>query len=303
MGGVVKSVTGALGGKAPKAASQNPNAFMKPFGFTSPLYDTQINIDKDQSNFGIENTGDPRLAGIMNRQLDAVDPLLQLQLQELQNRPADFNYNFDPAQATQSYFNAGMDVLNPVFAQQQNQLQNNLFGSGRMGLMLSGDAAGAGTGGGMVNPDAFGLAKGQGQAMTDLYSGSRAAAMQEGNQLFNQSLSAFQQNEANRQNYLQQLGVGQSGMLNQALGLDEQSRNAALAALKMEQIRGGMVSGTPYGGGTAGTKGLLQAGAEAYLASGGGFSNPFASAGGHVGNTTFNANDYGVYGKDPRVIR
>ena len=261
MGGVVKSVTGALGGKAPKAATQNPNAFMKPFGFTSPLYDTQISIDKDQSNFGIENTGDPRLAGIMNRQLDAVDPLLQLQLQELQNRPADFNYNFDPAQATQSYFNAGMDVLNPVFAQQQNQLQNNLFGSGRMGLMLSGDAAWAGTCGGIVNPDAFGLAKGQGQAMTDLYSGSRAAAMQEGNQLFNQSLSAFQQNEANRQNYLQQLGVGQSGMLNQALGLDEQSRNAALAALKMEQIRGGMVSGTPYGGGTAGTKGLLQAGA------------------------------------------
>ena len=196
-----------------------------------------------------------------------------------------------------------MDVLNPVFAQQQNQLQNNLFGSGRMGLMLAGDAAGAGTGGGMVNPDAFGLAKGQGQAITDLYSGSRAAAMQEGNQLFNQSLSGFQQNEANRQNYLQQLGVGQSGMLNQALGLDEQSRNAALAALKMEQIRGNMVGGTPYGGGTAGTKGLLQAGAEAYLAGGGGFSNPFASAGGHVGNTNYNANNYGVYGKDPRVIR
>ena len=258
MGGAVKSVTSALGGKAPKAAKQNPNAFMKPFGFTSPLYDTQINIDKDQSNFSVENTGDPRLAGIMNTQLDAVDPLLQLQLQELQNRPAEFNYNFDPAQATQSYFNAGMDVLNPVFAQQQNQLQNNLFGSGRMGLMLAGDAAGAGTGGGMVNPDAFGLARGQGQAMTDLYSGSRAAAMQEGNQLFNQSLSGFQQNELNRQNYLQQLGAGQSGMLNQALGLDQNSRDATLAALQMEQIRGGMVAGTPYGGATAGSKGFLQ---------------------------------------------
>tara|TARA_R110000822_G_scaffold170340_1_gene310237 strand:- start:3618 stop:4520 length:903 start_codon:yes stop_codon:yes gene_type:complete len=291
------SITSSLLGSKPKAPKQNQAGFLRPFGFTSPLYDTQLSIDEDQSNFGIENTGDPRLAGIMNRQLDAVDPLLQLQLQELQNRPANFNYNFDPTQATQSYFNAGMDVLNPVFAQQQNQLQNNLFGSGRMGLMLAGDAAGAGAGGGMVNPDAFGLARGQGQAMTDLYSGSRAAAMQEGNQLFNQSLSGFQQNEANRQNYLQQLGVGQSGMLNQALGLDEQSRNAALQALQMEQIRGSMVAGTPYGGGTPGSKGLLQAGAGAYLASGGGFSNPFAGAGGQgeVATTRYNNQGGAMY--------
>jgi hypothetical protein len=191
----------------------------------------------------------------MNRQLDAVDPLLQLQIQELQNRPANFNYNFDPAQATQGYFDAGMNVLNPIFAQQQNQMQNNLFGSGRLGLMLAGDAAGAGAGTGMVNPDAFGLARGQGQAMTDLYANSRAAAMQEGDQMFNQSLKGYQQNELARQNYLQQLGVGQSGMLNQALGIDEQSRNAALQALGMEQIRGNMISGTPYGGGTPGKRG------------------------------------------------
>ena len=67
----------AMGGKSPKAAEQNTAGFLRPFGFTSPLYDTQISINEDQSNFGITNTGDPRLAGIMNRQLDAVDPLLQ----------------------------------------------------------------------------------------------------------------------------------------------------------------------------------------------------------------------------------
>ena len=155
-------------------------------------------------------------------------------------------------------------------------MQNNLFGSGRLGLMLAGGASGAGAGSGMVSPDAFGLARGQGQAMTDLYANSRAAAMQEGDQMFNQSLSGFQQNEANRQNYLQQLGVGQAGMLNQAFGIDEQSRNAALQALEMEQIRGNMVSGTQYGGGTSGSKGMLQSGLEAYMSGGGTFSNPFA---------------------------
>ena len=59
-------------------------------------------------------------------------------------------------------------------------------------------------------------------------------------------------------------------MLNQALGLDEQSRNAALKALEMEQIRGNMISATPYGGGSPGQKGLLQSGTEAFLGSAGG---------------------------------
>ena len=260
-------ISKAIFGSEPKAAKQNTAGFLRPFGFTSPLYDTQISIDEDQGNFGITNTGDPRLTGILNTQLDAVDPLLRLQIEELKNRPDEFGYSFDPAKATEGYFNAGMDVLNPAFEEQQIQMQNNLFGSGRLGLMMAGGASGAGAGSGMVSPDAFGLARGQGQAMTDLYANSRAAAMQEGNQLFNQSLQGFQQNEANRQNYLQQLGVGQSGMLNQAMGIDEQSRNAALQALQMEQIRGNMVAGTPYGGGTPGSKGLLQSGAEAFMGS------------------------------------
>ena len=291
-------ITSGLFGSKPKANKQNTAGFLRPFGFTSPLYDTQIGIDEDQKNFSVTNTGDPRLTGIMNRQLDAVDPLLQLQIQELQNRPANFNYNFDPAQATQGYFDAGMNVLNPIFAQQQNQMQNNLFGSGRLGLMLAGDAAGAGAGTGMVNPDAFGLARGQGQAMTDLYANSRAAAMQEGDQMFNQSLKGYQLNELARQNYLQQLGVGQSGMLNQALGIDEQSRNAALQALGMEQIRGNMVAGTPYGGGTPGSKGLLQSGAEAFLGSAGGSAALAGMFGGGGTGGTGGGEDGGGGGSD-----
>jgi len=277
-------VSGAMSkGKKPKAATQNTAGFLRPFGFTSPLYDTQIGIDEDQKNFSVTNTGDPRLTGIMNTQLDAVDPLLRLQIEELKNRPDEFGYSFDPAKATEGYFNAGMDVLNPAFEQQQIQLQNNLFGSGRLGLMLAGGASGAGAGSGMVSPDAFGLAKGQGQAMTDLYANSRAAAMQEGNQLFNQSLQGFQQNEQGRQNYLQQLGVGQAGMLNQAFGIDEQNRNAAMQALQMEQMRGNMISATPYGGGTPGSKGLLQSGLEAYLSGGGDFG--MGGGGGGAGGT------------------
>ena len=150
-------IASGLFGSKPKAPKQNTAGFLRPFGFTSPLYDTQISIDEDQGNFGITNTSDPRLTGIMDTQLDAVDPLLKLQIEELKNRPDEFGYSFDPAKATESYFNAGMDVLNPAFEKQQIQMQNNLFGSGRLGLMMAGGASGAGAGSGMVSPDAFGL--------------------------------------------------------------------------------------------------------------------------------------------------
>ena len=297
MGGIGKMLTGS----APKAAKQNKAGFLRPFGFTSPLYNTDITIDEDQKNFGVNTTGDDRLGNIMNTQLGAVDGLTQQHISALQGRPQDFNYNFNPEEATQSYFNAGMDTLNPAFEQQQQQMQNNLFGSGRMGLQLASGAAGGGAGSGMVNPDAFGLGLAQSQAMTDLYGQSRAAAMNEGNQMFNQQLTGMQQNEANRQNYLQQLGVGQSGLLNQALGMDENQRAAASEALKMEAIRGGMIAGTPYGGGTPGSKGLLQAGAEAYIGAqtggmfgggGGGMpspisTTPYNASGGAMNNTGF----------------
>tara|TARA_A100001015_G_scaffold280588_1_gene342944 strand:- start:518 stop:1339 length:822 start_codon:yes stop_codon:yes gene_type:complete len=268
--GIFSKVSGALFGKAPKAPKQNEAAFFRPFGFQSGLFDTNIDINKDQTGFSVGTTVDPRLIALQQQSLGAVSPLMQQQIDLLSQAPEEFRFQFDPTQATQSYFQAGQAMLDPVFAQQRQQLQGDLFGSGRLGLKIAGEGVGAGAGG-MVNPDAFGLGRAQSQALTDLYGQSREAAMAEGQQMFQQALGSYQAREQARQDFLRQLGTGQAGMLSQALGLDEEQRKAASEALGMEALRAGAVSGTPYGGGSAGTQGLLQSGLSAYLGGGGTF--------------------------------
>ena len=68
-------------------------------------------------------------------------------------------------------------LLEPEFEQQRQQLQSDLFGSGRLGLQLAGETAGAGTG--MVQPDAYGLGLAQSRALADLGLSSRDQALEE----------------------------------------------------------------------------------------------------------------------------
>jgi hypothetical protein len=56
-------------------------------------------------------------------------------------------------------------------------MQQDLFGSGRLGMRLSGEATGAGTG--MVQPDVFGMNQARAQADAALAQQSRAQAMTE----------------------------------------------------------------------------------------------------------------------------
>ena len=99
---------------------------------------------------------------------------------------------FDVGQATDDYFQQGLGVLNPQFAQQNANLAQSLQGSGRGGLMLSSGAMGAG-GGGMVNPDMYNTGAAQSNALANLYQQSRQSALGEQNQMYNQGLSAEQQ--------------------------------------------------------------------------------------------------------------
>lgn len=124
-----------------------------------------------------------------------------------------------------------MEVLDPLLAQQETQLAQSLFGSGRLGLQLAGDAAGAGRGTGMVNPDVFGFQRARGQMLSDLVAGSRAQAFQEQKQL--QDLGQ------------QMLGMGMSTneleMAYRQMGLNEQQiRNAMDLAAAQFRL-------TPYG--------------------------------------------------------
>ena len=177
---------------------------------------------------------------------------------------------FDINQATDQYFQQGMDVLNPAFAQQNANLAQSLQGSGRGGLMLSSGAVGAG-GGGMVNPDMYNTGAAQNNALANLYQQSRQSALGEQNQMYGQALNSetqrmnaggqlFNQDLATgQQNYNQNLGgfqanqdqmsnlsnINQQQMAN--LGLFGQLENSLFSqGLAAEQIRSGANAASMY---------------------------------------------------------
>ena len=124
---------------------------------------------------------------------------------------------FNMQQATNDYFQQGLGVLNPQFAQQNANLAQSLQGSGRGGLMLSSGAMGAG-GGGMVNPDMYNTGAAQNNALANLYQQSRQSALGEQNQMYGQALNAeTQRMNAGGQLFNQDLAAGQQNY-NQNLG-------------------------------------------------------------------------------------
>jgi hypothetical protein len=106
---------------------------------------------------------------------------------------------FDPTQRASSIFAEQSALLQPAFEQQAVDLQNRLFGSGRLGLRLAGESQGLGAGSGMVSPDALGLGRAQQQTLAQLAADSR-------NQAFSE------------QSQLQQMA---SGMLSSGMGISE----------------------------------------------------------------------------------
>ena len=111
--------------------------------------------------------------------------------------PEEFNYNFDPAQRSQELFDQRSALLQPAFAQQRAQLQEGMFGSGRLGLRLAGEGAGAGSG--MVQPDVFGLGQAQSQALADLAARSSTDAFGESMQRAGLDLSQWGANQGAQQ--------------------------------------------------------------------------------------------------------
>lgn len=86
---------------------------------------------------------------------------------------------FDPTQRAAEVYGEQAALLQPSFQQQAVELQNRLFGSGRLGLRLAGESQGLGAGGGMVQPDALGLGRAQQQTLAQLAAGSRQQAFEE----------------------------------------------------------------------------------------------------------------------------
>lgn len=76
--------------------------------------------------------------------------------------------SFDPNVRAAEIFREQSALLQPEFAKQRQKLQSDVFGSGRLGLKLAGEAVGAGEGSGMVSPDAYGLMRAQSQTLAQL---------------------------------------------------------------------------------------------------------------------------------------
>ena len=205
---------------------------------------------------------------------------------------SQFSFETDLEGRTSDIFSQQSALLQPQFAQQRSQLKNDLFGSGRMGLMLAGDASGAGAGG-MVNPDAYGLGRAQSQTLANLAVGSREQALGEQKQEYNIESGIFGSNEALQQQRAQNLLSGATGMFGFGTGVSnieadllklgiasEGARGSSYAqaasALSAGQQAAASASQAANSGG--GGKGILGTLGSAALAAGTGFAGTDAGA-------------------------
>ena len=198
-----------------------PGGQFQPYTYTSLAGSTELKKNGLEYTFSQEL--DPRLQQLYGQGLGAASGLLSQYLEQAQAPIEQFDFQKGIDEATQEYFTQQQAALDPVFAQQRQQLQSDLFGSGRMGLMLAGETAGAGAGG-MVQPDAFGLSRGQSQALQEAYAKSRAAAVSEQQQAFTQAQQQYVLNQEAQQQQLANLLAGYQGAFGTAgevIGLEQ----------------------------------------------------------------------------------
>ena len=269
------SVTKSIFGSKPKAGKPMAGAQFQPFGYTS-LTGTATG-ERDGNKFTFSQELSPELQALYGYGQEQSQPFLSQYLQQAQAPVAGFDFNADPRAREAEIFQQQQALLQPALLQQQTQLQNNLFGSGRMGLQLAGGAAGAGAGAGMVNPDAYGLGLAQSRAIAELAPQARIMAQQEQELGYDQALNTFLTNREGQQQLLQNLGMGYEGafgtvgeLYNLESALTAQS--AGLEEARARAAAGSSAAGTPP---TAGSGGMFGA---ALTAAAGSFGSPVGAA-------------------------
>jgi hypothetical protein len=98
--------------------------------------------------------------------------------------------SFDTTANAQQYYDEMQAMMAPSRQQENLQMQQDLFGSGRLGMRMAGAGAGAGTG--MVQPDVFGLNQARAQADQALAQQARAQAQTELDQSIARGTGLFQ---------------------------------------------------------------------------------------------------------------
>lgn len=218
----------------PRALKMAENAEFKAYNLTQGTGRTTW--DQETNTFTTDMN--PTLTGIQDQGYGGVGDLMGQMGDSYGREAAQFGFDTgDTASRTQDIFKQQSALLQPEFAQQRSQLKNDLFGSGRMGLMIAGDASGAGAGG-MVNPDAYGLGRAQSQTLANLAVGSREQALGEQQQQFDMEAGMFGANQEQIQQRSNNLLQGATGML--GFGETIADREASLMSLGLqgEQSRG-----------------------------------------------------------------
>ena len=147
-----------------------------------------------------------------------------------QQDPNQLNFDMNTDQRAQALFNQRSALLEPAFAQQRALAQQDMFGSGRLGLRLAGEGVGASSG--MVQPDAFGMNQAQAQALSGLAARSTDDAFAQAQAIAALESQRFGQNQqAQQQQYANLVGSGE-GML--SAGIQGAQLEAAIAQQQLQ---------------------------------------------------------------------
>ena len=274
------------GGKSAKPAQPYAAAQFQPYTYTSQV-GTTTGTKVGSSGFNVASDVQPTLTNIAGTGLSRAEPFLGGFLNQAGRELPMFGGVDTGEQRARDIFRTQSALLEPSFEQQRQQLQSDLFGSGRLGLQLSGETAGAGTG--MVNPDAYGLGLAQSRALAETSALARQQAQQEQQQAFSQAAQQFAINEQQKQLQAQNLlggftsGLGAFGTvaeLEQALVNQGLSIEAARSAAQSASASGGAAlakAGTPATSGSGLFSSLLKTGLTAAAGSFGGPLGAFAA--------------------------
>ena len=247
MGGIFKS-------KSAKPAAAMQGVKFQPYSYTSSVGNTTGTPSGDA--FNVSSSIDPQLQALQQGAIGYAQPFLTQYLEASKEGIPQFSFGETGEQRARDIFAEQSALLEPKFAQQRQQLKSDLFGSGRMGLMLAGETTGAG--GGYVQPDAFGLARAQSMSLADLSGQARERAMGEQQQAFEQAAQGYDINRIASDQGLSRLLSGFTGAFGAYGSVADLESNLANQGFSFEQGRSAAQQGSAQAGAA-----LAQAGTPA----------------------------------------
>jgi hypothetical protein len=260
MGKALSSITGGGGGSSAKPAQPYAPVQFQPYSYTNQVGTTTGT--KNGNSFNFASTIDPRLASLGQSGLNQTQPFLDTFLQNARRPLSMFGGVGNAEDKAADIFRTQSALLQPQFDLQNQQLANNVFGSGRLGLQLAGQTAGAGDVG-MVQPDAYGLGRAQSRALAELSSAARQQAQGEQQQEFNQAFQSFGVNEDQKKQQLANLLAGYTGSLGAFDSVAQMEQALVNQGSALESARSGSYAGSASAGAAlanAGTKEIPNSG-------------------------------------------